>query len=161
MDWVVIPDIHGDLGRLRRTMAAAGFSAQGEGFRHPEGRKVLFLGDLIDNGPENAAVIRAVRAMVDDGEGLCLLGNHELNAILISVGNDARLPSGPPSARVAARAYGPDAPTLLIGHYKMRGVVAAVSHNVVCLDYPDEELFCEAGPDGVGIRDASAGRLEM
>lgn len=86
IDWTVIPDVHGDHGRLRRVMSAAGFLEHGRGFHHPDGRKALFLGDLIDNGPENAAVIRAVRAMVDDGEGLCLLGNHELNAILLHSG---------------------------------------------------------------------------
>lgn len=45
MDWVIIPDVHGDIGRLRRTLISAGFHEHGHGFRHPGGKKALFLGD--------------------------------------------------------------------------------------------------------------------
>lgn len=80
--WLIIPDVHGDFERMRTVLHANGFREHGAGFRHDEGRKALFLGDLIDNGSENRRVIVAVRAMVDAGDALCLMGNHELNAIM-------------------------------------------------------------------------------
>jgi hypothetical protein len=48
----------------------------------------LFLGDLIDTKPGHplpggvCATLRAVKAMCDRGDALCLMGNHEFNAIL-------------------------------------------------------------------------------
>jgi hypothetical protein len=38
---------------------------------------LLFLGDLIDRGPESAAVVATVKELVDAGRARCLLGNHE------------------------------------------------------------------------------------
>ena len=42
----------------------------------------VFLGDLIDHGAENKAVLRIVYEMISDKNAQCLMGNHELNAIL-------------------------------------------------------------------------------
>lgn len=86
MKYVVIPDVHADLERLRTTMASAGFAPHQNGFRSENGQKAIFLGDLIDNGPQNREVIESVRATVDDGEAMCLMGNHELNAIMMHNG---------------------------------------------------------------------------
>ena len=44
-------------------------------------RQIVFLGDFIDRGPENTAVIRIVRELVDAGRAQAIMGNHELNAI--------------------------------------------------------------------------------
>jgi hypothetical protein len=41
----------------------------------------LFLGDLIDRGPEQVRLLRAVRSMVDAGHARSIMGNHEFNAI--------------------------------------------------------------------------------
>jgi hypothetical protein len=48
---------------------------------HPEGRKVIFLGDYIDRGPRVRDVLRTVRGMVDAGDALAIMGNHEYNAV--------------------------------------------------------------------------------
>lgn len=90
MNWTIIPDLHADLSRLENTMRTAGFVRHKEGYRHPEGVKALFLGDLIDNGTQNLSVITVVRSMVDDGEAICLMGNHELNAIMLHSGHRKR-----------------------------------------------------------------------
>jgi predicted MPP superfamily phosphohydrolase len=44
-------------------------------------REIVFLGDFIDRGPENAAVIRTVRSLMDAGKARAVMGNHELNAL--------------------------------------------------------------------------------
>ena len=56
--------------------------ATGPVFTHPEGRKVLFLGDFIDRGPSIPRTLKIVKAMVDAGEALAIMGNHEYNALL-------------------------------------------------------------------------------
>ena len=72
----VIPDIHADLTRLQNSIDAA------------EGRNIAFLGDFIDAGPaltdpNDSAVLRKVRSLVDNTGALAVMGNHELNAICL------------------------------------------------------------------------------
>ena len=43
----------------------------------PEGRKAIFVGDLVDRGPDSPGVLRLVMDMVEDGVGICVPGNHE------------------------------------------------------------------------------------
>ena len=45
--------------------------------RHPDGRTVVFVGDLIDRGPRQIDTLRLVRSMVDTGQARIVLGNHE------------------------------------------------------------------------------------
>lgn len=78
----VIPDIHADFGRLTRTLIHLRYRETDRGWQHPEGRIAAFLGDLIDTGPDNAAVISTVRAMEINGSAVAIMGNHELNALL-------------------------------------------------------------------------------
>jgi predicted MPP superfamily phosphohydrolase len=42
---------------------------------------VIFLGDYIDRGPEIQKVLQIVRGMVDRGNAIALMGNHEFNAM--------------------------------------------------------------------------------
>lgn len=81
----IIPDIHGDLNRLLGTLEALNYRMANGAHRHPDGRTAVFLGDLIDGGTENAAVIDIVRAMMSENTALCIMGNHELNAILFHI----------------------------------------------------------------------------
>lgn len=46
--------------------------------QHPEGRQVIFLGDLVDRGPNSPAVLRLVMSMVNSGSALCVPGNHDI-----------------------------------------------------------------------------------
>jgi len=54
--------------------------AAGRGDRHAD-RKVVFIGDFVDRGPGIGEVIEIVRAMLDAGDALAVMGNHEYNAI--------------------------------------------------------------------------------
>ena len=84
----IIGDIHGRFDKLEALLERLGY-ARGDdaGFIPPAGHKALFLGDLIDPKPGHAraggvrATLEAVKAMCDAGNALCLMGNHELNAI--------------------------------------------------------------------------------
>jgi hypothetical protein len=83
----IIADIHGRFDKLSTLMERLGYEPAAEGFVPPAGHKALFLGDLIDPKPDHAlpggvrATLRAAKAMCDAGHALCLMGNHELNAL--------------------------------------------------------------------------------
>ena len=78
----VIPDIHGQVHKLTARLLSLGYSKRGGAWRHTDPQRMcLFLGDFIDRGPANGAVIDIVRRMVDAGTALAIMGNHELNAI--------------------------------------------------------------------------------
>jgi len=77
----VIGDIHGYAAPLESLLRRMGYVPHGTCWRAPHGRKAIFVGDLIDRGPEQVRVVETVRSMVDDCQALCVLGNHEFNAI--------------------------------------------------------------------------------
>ena len=77
----LIGDIHGQHDKLTSLLAKLGYTPAGESYRHPEGRKVIFLGDYVDRGPKIRAVLNLVRNMVESGDALAIMGNHEYNAI--------------------------------------------------------------------------------
>jgi len=78
----IIGDIHGHYDQLRRLVTKMGYDVPtGKGFVHPEGRKLLFLGDLIDRGEQIREVVESVRNTVESGNGYCVMGNHESNFI--------------------------------------------------------------------------------
>ena len=80
-DFDFIGDIHGHHGKLVSLLDKLGYRPAGGSRRHPAGRRVVFLGDFIDRGPAARAVLHTVRGMVEAGEALAVMGNHEYNAI--------------------------------------------------------------------------------
>jgi hypothetical protein len=80
MAYDIIGDIHGHASELKALLVKLGYSQKQGVWRHP-GRTAVFVGDLIDRGPEQVETVRLVRAMVDAGAANCVMGNHELNAI--------------------------------------------------------------------------------
>lgn len=77
----LIGDIHGQHEKLTALLLHLGYRPKDHGFSHPEGRKVIFLGDYIDRGPKVREVLHTVRSMVEAGDALAIMGNHEYNAI--------------------------------------------------------------------------------
>lgn len=78
----IIPDIHGQAAKLKGALAELGYRKRNGAWRHNDpNRRVVFLGDFIDRGPDNGEVIRIVRSMLDAGTASAVMGNHELNAI--------------------------------------------------------------------------------
>jgi hypothetical protein len=77
----IIGDIHGHAGELERLLGKLGYVETGGVYRHVEHRKAIFLGDYIDRGPAILRVLAIVRGMVEGGEALAILGNHEVNLL--------------------------------------------------------------------------------
>ena len=77
----VIGDIHGHADKLEKLLEHMGYVRAGSRYRAPQGRQAVFLGDLIDRGPDQMRVLSIVRSMVDSDSARSILGNHEFNAI--------------------------------------------------------------------------------
>ena len=77
----IIGDVHGEYETLVALLRRLGYQLVNSVFKHPDGRKVIFLGDLVDRGPGQVEVVSLVRSMCDEGSAICIMGNHEFNAI--------------------------------------------------------------------------------
>jgi hypothetical protein len=75
----VVADVHGEIDALRALLHHLGYDNEGV---HPEGRRLIFLGDLTDRGPNSPAVVRLVGRLLDDGLAQGVMGNHDLNLLL-------------------------------------------------------------------------------
>ncbi|MGW1719746.1 polynucleotide kinase-phosphatase [Streptomyces sp. NPDC002156] len=69
----IIGDIHGCAAELDSLLGKLGY----EDGVHPAGRTAVFVGDLVDRGPDSPGVLRRVMSMVGSGNALCVPGNHE------------------------------------------------------------------------------------
>jgi hypothetical protein len=76
----LIGDVHGHADELVSLLGALGYKKTGGVYGHPK-RKVIFVGDFIDRGPQIRQVLEVVRPMVGKGTALAVMGNHELNAL--------------------------------------------------------------------------------
>ncbi|CAL4858684.1 polynucleotide kinase-phosphatase [Microbacterium sp. MM2322] len=83
----VIGDVHGCRSELEALLGRLGYELerdeQGRAIdaRHPEQRRVVFLGDLIDRGPDVVGVLRLAMGMVASGSALAVPGNHEAKLV--------------------------------------------------------------------------------
>ncbi len=76
----LIGDIHGCFDELEALMAKLGYVIDGRApwrVSHPEGRTLVFVGDLVDRGPKTPEVLRIVMDMVKAGVAFCVSGNHD------------------------------------------------------------------------------------
>jgi protein phosphatase len=79
----VVGDVHGCLAELEALLGKLGYaitrdeSGRANGAVPPGDRTALFLGDLVDRGPDSPGVLRLVMGMVAAGHALAVPGNHE------------------------------------------------------------------------------------
>ncbi|MDH5410717.1 MAG: polynucleotide kinase-phosphatase, partial [Alphaproteobacteria bacterium] len=77
----IIGDVHGCRDELVDLLGTLGWQVGGSReapeITHPEGRRAIFLGDLVDRGPDSPGVLRIAMSMVAAGTALCIPGNHE------------------------------------------------------------------------------------
>ncbi len=85
MNYDIIGDIHGQYDKLIGLLNHLGY-AETNGIWSHNTHTAIFVGDLIDNthvesGISHIKTVRLVKAMVEAGSALCIMGNHEFNAI--------------------------------------------------------------------------------
>lgn len=89
-----IGDIHGCCEELIALLESLGYVQRAGGYHHPAGRTVIFLGDLVDRGPDTPGVLRIAMAMVETGDALCLAGNHDDKLLRSLNGRQVRINHG-------------------------------------------------------------------
>lgn len=98
----IIGDVHGCCDELESLFGELGYKvvASTEGplggpvYSHPEGRKAVFVGDLVDRGPRILDVVRLVRNMVASGSALCVPGNHDVKLLKKLQGKQVQITHG-------------------------------------------------------------------
>ena len=132
----IIGDVHGCHQELADLLDSLGYQPAADGaWRHPAGRTAVFLGDLVDRGPDTAGVLRTVMAMVEAGTALCVPGNHETKLLRALRGKDVRVSHGLAEslAQLAVEPAGFRARVTafldgLISHYVLDGGRLVVAH---------------------------------
>lgn len=74
----IIGDVHGCYDELVELLAKLGYTNTSNVWTHPEGRKAVFVGDLVDRGPKTPDVLKLVMAMTASGNAYCVPGNHDV-----------------------------------------------------------------------------------
>jgi len=113
----IIGDVHGCCDELEALLQQLGYQANGDqAWTHPDGRKAVFLGDLVDRGPRVVDTLKAVMAMVAAGNAICVPGNHDIKLkrklegrdVVVSHGLDrtlVELDRQPPEFRTAVQQF--------------------------------------------------------
>ena len=78
MNFDIIGDIHRHSDALIAQLKLMGYRKRNGAWKHPE-RSAIFVGDFIDRGPNQIEIVDIVRRMVDAGNVMAVMGNHELN----------------------------------------------------------------------------------
>ncbi len=137
----LVGDVHGCRAELESLLDRLGYAIvrdqQGRAVdaAHPDGRTAVFVGDLVDRGPDTPGVLRLVMGMVAAGHALCVTGNHEdkllraLNGRQVKVGHGlaeslAQLEAAGPEFTGQAKAFLDG----LIAHYVLDGGRLVVAH---------------------------------
>ena len=95
----VIGDVHGCCAELENLLVRLGYSIDRDdrgravGATCP-GRRAVFVGDLVDRGPDTPGVLRLVMGMVAAGDAFCVPGNHEAKLLRALRGRNVRVTHG-------------------------------------------------------------------
>lgn len=94
----IIGDVHGCYEELSSLLGQLGYKiengADGPKATAPDGRKAVFVGDLVDRGPRIPDVLRLVMGMVAEGTALCVPGNHDMKLMKKLKGRDVQMTHG-------------------------------------------------------------------
>ncbi|MEV5765961.1 polynucleotide kinase-phosphatase [Micromonospora sp. NPDC052213] len=137
----IVGDVHGCRAELEALLTRLGWELRRDEHgrpvdaTHPAGRTAVFVGDLVDRGPDSPGVLRLVMGMVVAGHAICVPGNHEQKLLRRLRGRDVRLTHGlaetmaqlaaEPDSFVAEVAAFVDG---LVSHYVLDGGRLVVAH---------------------------------
>ncbi len=136
----VIGDIHGCRAELELLLAGLGYEITRDGAGRAAGarlagRRAIFVGDLVDRGPDTPGVLRLVMGMAASGDAFCVPGNHEIKLLRAMRGRNVQVTHGLAES-LAQLAAEPDEFRAqvegfldgLISHYVLDGGQLVVSH---------------------------------
>jgi protein phosphatase len=94
----IVGDVHGCLDELLELMAKLGYAVSRESGEFivvpPMGRKLAFVGDLVDRGPATNQILRLAMTMVKAGQAYCVPGNHDAKLLRKLKGKDVQITHG-------------------------------------------------------------------
>lgn len=96
----VIGDVHGCLDELVALLGGLGYAVVRDAddrpvdATHPDGRRVIFVGDLVDRGPSSVGVLRLAMGMITAGHALAVPGNHEAKLVRALDGRNVQASHG-------------------------------------------------------------------
>ncbi|MFO0896971.1 MAG: polynucleotide kinase-phosphatase [Pirellulales bacterium] len=151
----IIGDVHGCCSELEALLAELGYEAgpaenarplSAPVYRHPLGRRVIFLGDLVDRGPRVLDALRLAASMVTAGSALCVPGNHDVKLLRHLRGKNVQVAHGlaqsvaeidalPAEEAAAVRRDAADFLDNLISHYVLDDGRLVVAHAGMKAEY--------------------------
>ena len=90
----VVGDVHGCLDELLQLLEELGYEDSVGSLRHPDGRRLVFVGDLVDRGPDTPGVLRLVMTLAREGTALCVVGNHDQKLMRALKGHNVHVGHG-------------------------------------------------------------------
>ena len=131
----IIGDVHGCHAELLSLLDRLGYDTAADPIAHPEGRRAVFLGDLVDRGPAVAEVLDVAMSMVAAGSALCVAGNHENKLRRALAGRNVKVTHGLAESLEQLQRRGPkfsehviEFIDSLISHYVLDGGRLVVAH---------------------------------
>ena len=137
----VIGDVHGCRAELETLLGDLGYTMRRDeagrpvDAQHPDGRTAVFVGDLVDRGPDTPGVLRLVMGMVEAGHALCVTGNHEFKLVRALDGRKVTVAHGLAESLAQLEREDDDFRRAahefcrgLIGHYVLDGGNLVVAH---------------------------------
>ena len=143
----IIGDVHGCMEELEELLVKLGYEGDAGGLpSHPEGRRLIFVGDLVDRGPDSVGVLDLARRLVASGRGFCVAGNHDEKLLKKLRGKDVRIAHGlaetlaqiealPPEERPLFRSRAAAFLDSLVSHYVLDGGRLVVAHAGLKAEY--------------------------
>ena len=91
----IIGDVHGCYDELIALLGKLGYAAaDGAAWQHPEGRKLIFVGDLVDRGPKTPECLRLVMECAKAETAICAPGNHDVKFMRAMWGKNVKQTHG-------------------------------------------------------------------
>ncbi len=131
----IIGDVHGCYDELVLLLEELGYQINGEIITPPDGRKAVFLGDLVDRGPKTPEVLKLVMGMVETGTAICVPGNHDVKLKRALEGKNVKRTHGLAESLEQIEAESPEFREQvrvfidgLVSHFVMDGGKLVVAH---------------------------------
>ena len=150
----IIGDVHGCADELRILLGQLGYLAHpvtdlptelscivgsDTVYRHPHGRRAIFVGDLVDRGPKSLEVVMIVYQMVRAESALAVAGNHDARLVKYFFKKTTQLTHGlaetvdelqalPPETRAVCVKVYTEFLDSLVSHYLLDRGQLAVAH---------------------------------
>jgi protein phosphatase len=131
----IVGDVHGCYDELLELLDKLGYRYDAGRLVPPDGRKLVFVGDLVDRGPKIPEVLRLTMDAVEQGTALCVPGNHDMKLLKKLNGKNVQMTHGladsvqqleshPPEFAQRVKTFLDD----LVSHYVLDGGNLVVAH---------------------------------